>query len=558
MHEVVVRGGTVIDGSGRPGIRADVGIDGGRITEMAASVDGADVVDASDCLVTPGFIDLHTHYDPQVLWDPFISPSSQLGVTSVVAGNCGFSLAPCAADQRDSMIATLCNVEDMRPETLRAGIDWSFASYGEYLQTIAARGTGINFGGYVGHTAVRQWVMGDEAYERQATENEVDRMAAVVREAIDAGALGFSSDRSPFHRGDKGRRVPSAVAAMAEVEALWRAVDDTGRGLIHVAPGEDFAWVYRLASTVSRPITWSAILAYPDDASSKAPWSSKIAYHREHLQPGVRVYPQVTCRPLTFQVSMAEPTTFYMLPAFASIAAANPDDRPAIYRDPEWRRAACAELDSGAYVDVRWHTFVVSESADEAVLGRSLAVLADEENRHPLAVALDIALRDGLATRFTINFANNDPAAVSTLLREPGLVLGLSDAGAHISQICDALMPLDYLSRWVRDRELCTPEAGIHRLTGELGSVLGLQRRGLLAEGWAADIAVLEWDNLDPGEVRRVRDFPAGGDRLVADAPRGLRHVLVNGVPIRRDNAPSWPASLPGRLLTQAGPTQGD
>jgi N-acyl-D-aspartate/D-glutamate deacylase len=552
MHELAIRGGVVVDGSGRPAVRADVGIDGGRITEIAASVDAEEVIDASDCLVTPGFLDLHTHYDPQVLWDPLLSPSSQLGVTSVVAGNCGFSLAPCAVDQRASITATLCNVEDMRPETLRAGIDWSFGTYGEYLQTVADRGTGINFGGYVGHTAVRQWVMGDDAYERTATSEEIDRMAGVVREAIGAGALGFSSDRSPFHRGDKGRRVPSAVADMAEVEALWRAVDDTGRGLIHVAPGEDFAWVYELARTVGRPITWSAILAYPDDASSKAPWSSKLAYHRDHLSPDARVYPQVTCRPLTFQVSMADPTTFYMVPAFAQVAAASPEERPAIYRDPEWRRQACAELDSGAYVDIRWPTFVVSETTDDTVLGSSLAALAEKENRHPLEIALDIALRDHLTTRFTINFANNDPAAVTALLREPGLVLGLSDAGAHVSQICDAPMPLDYLSNWVRDRKLCSPEAGIHRLTGELAAVIGLDRRGLLAEGYAADVAVLEWDNLDPGEVRRVHDFPAGGDRLVADAPRGLRHVLVNGVPIRRDHAPSWPATLPGQILAPA------
>jgi N-acyl-D-aspartate/D-glutamate deacylase len=552
MHERAIRGGLVVDGSGRPGVRADIGIDGGRITELARSVDGADEIDASGCLVTPGFIDLHTHYDPQVLWDPFLSPSSQLGVTAVVAGNCGFSLAPCGPGERDATIATMCNVEDMRADTLRAGIEWNFSTYGEYLQVIAARGTGINFGGYVGHTAVRQWVMGDDAYERKATPDEVDRMAAVVQESIRSGALGFSSDRSPFHRGDKGRPVPSAVADMAEVEALWRAVDEIGRGLIHVAPGENFPWVYDLAATVGRPITWSAILAYPDDASSKAPWSSKIAYHREHLAPGARVHPQVTCRPLTFQVTMAEPTTFYMVPAFARVAAASLEERPAIYRDPEWRRAACEELDSGAYVDIRWPTFVVSETGDETVSGSSLADLASRENRHPLEIALDIALRDALKTRFTINFANNDASAVSTLLSEPGLVLGLSDAGAHVSQICDALMPLDYLSRWVRDRELCTPEAGIHRLTGELAELIGLDRRGLLAEGYAADIAVLEWDELDPGEVRRVHDFPAEGDRLVADAPRGLRHVVVNGVPIRRAHAPSWPARLPGQILTQA------
>jgi N-acyl-D-aspartate/D-glutamate deacylase len=294
MHERVIRGGLVVDGTGAPAIRADVGIDGGRITEIGTDLAGNDVLGAEDCLVSPGFIDLHTHYDAQVLWDPLLSPSSQLGVTAVVAGNCGFSLAPCPADQRDSIIATFCNVEDMRPETLQAGITWDFDTYGEYLDTVAGRGVGINFGGYVGHTAVRQFVMGDEAFDRVATPDELEQMAAVVRNSIAAGALGFSSDRSPFHRGDRGRPVPSSVADPAEIARLWRAVDEAGRGLIHVAPGEDFTWVYELAPTVNRPVTWSAILAYPPGTGSKAPWSSKIEYHRTHDTPDARIHPQVT------------------------------------------------------------------------------------------------------------------------------------------------------------------------------------------------------------------------------------------------------------------------
>src|SRR5690242_1806623 len=293
MHQRVIRGGLVVDGTGAPAVRADVGVDGGRITEIGPDLEGEDVLDADGCLVAPGFIDVHTHYDAQVLWDPLLSPSSQLGVTSVVAGNCGFSLAPCPADQRESIVATFCNVEDMRPETLHAGITWDFSTYGEYLATLDTRGLGINFGGYVGHTAVRQFVMGDAAFDRIATPDELDRMATVVRDSVAAGALGFSSDRSPFHRGDRGRTVPSAIADPAEIARLWRAVDEAGRGLIHVAPGEDFTWVYYLATTVSRPVTWSAILAYPPGTGSKAPWSSKVDYHRAHASPSARVHPQV-------------------------------------------------------------------------------------------------------------------------------------------------------------------------------------------------------------------------------------------------------------------------
>lgn len=552
MHDRILRGGLVVDGTGAAAVRADVGIDGDRITEIGTRLTGKDVIDAEGCLVTPGFIDVHTHYDAQVLWDPLLSPSSQLGVTAVVAGNCGFSLAPCPDDQRDSIIATFCNVEDMRPETLHAGITWAFWTYGQYLATVAARGLGINFGGYVGHTAVRQYVMGDEAFDRIASADELEQMAMVVRDSVAAGALGFSSDRSPFHRGDRGRTVPSAVADPAEIARLWRAVDEAGRGLIHVAPGEDFRWVYDLATTVTRPVTWSAILAYPPGAGSKAPWSSKVDYHRAHSAPDRRVHPQVTCRPLTFQISMADPTTFYMVPAFADIAAAAPADRPELYRQETWRQAAAEQLDSRKYVDIRWDAAFVTETRFEQHRGQTLAAISQRDGGHPLDTALDIALAEDLTTRFTINFANDDPAAVTALLSEPGLILGLSDAGAHLAQICDAIMPLDFLAHWVRDRGVCSPESGVRRLTGELAEIIGLDRRGLVREGYAADLTVLEWDELDPGPVRRTTDFPANGDRLIADSPRGLRHVLVNGTPIRRAHQPTWPERLPGQLLTQA------
>ncbi len=550
IHDLVIQHGLVVDGSGAPGRQVDIGIDGGHITALGPQLEGRDALDADGCVVAPGFIDLHTHYDPQVLWDPALSPSSQLGVTSVVVGNCGFSIAPCRPATRGSMIATLVNVEDMRRATLEAGIDWSFETYGEYLKAVASRGPAINFGGYVGHTAVRLWVMGDDAYERLATDAEVAAMAAVVSESMQAGALGFSSDRSPFHRGDGGRPVPSAVASLDEVAALWRAVDETGRGLIHVAPGEDFEWVYELQQTITVPVTWSAILAYPDNAVSKAPWSHKLERHRAGTARGADVHPQVTCRPVTFQLSMADPSSLYMVPAFTPIADADHAGRMAMYSDDTWRRNVVEQIDSGRYVDMQWQRSVLSESGDGEALGQTLEALGARRGTHPLLAALDIAVADELATRITINFANDDPAAVAALLAEPGCVLGLSDAGAHVGQICDAVMPLDFLAHWVRDRALMTPEAGVRKLTGELADLIGLHQRGYLREGAAADLVVLDWDALDPGPTSRVTDFPAGGDRLVADSPEGLHHVVVNGVPIRRDGKAAPPDVRPGQLLT--------
>lgn len=549
-HELVVRGGTVIDGTGAPAREADIGIDSGRITEIGVGLRGDEVLDATDHVVAPGFIDLHTHYDAQVLWDPEVRPSSHLGVTSVVLGNCGFSVAPCPPDLRPSLMRTLEGVEDMRFATLDAGIEWDFETYPEYLAAVARRGPSINVGGYVGHTPARLWVMGDEAYEREATPEEIQQICEVVIDSIRGGALGFSSDRTPFHRGDGGRRVPSAVATQEELETIWRAVGELGHGLIHVAPGEDYQWIYDVQPQVGAPVTWSAILAYPDDAISKASWRDKLAHHATGAAAGAVVRPQVSCRPTSFQMTMAEPSTLYSVPAFGDLMAASVDERAALYRDDSWRRLAASEIDSGRYVDVRWDRMVVAETGVPGIAGRTVTDLARERGVAPFDVVLDIALTDDLDTRFQIKFANDDVDAVTALLRAPGCVLGLSDAGAHIGQICDAIMPLDYLSNWVRDRGTTTPEAGVHHLTGELSDLIGLDDRGHLRPGSAADLVVLDWDRLATGPIDRVTDFPGEGERLTAEAPVGLRHVLVNGVAIRRDEEQITPPSAPGQILS--------
>lgn len=373
-------------------------------------------------------------------------------------------------------------------------------------------------------------------------------MAGVVTDAMRAGALGFSSDRSPFHRGDGGRPVPSAVATQSELEQIWAAVGQLGWGLLHVAPGEDYEWVYDAQPRVGRPVTWSAILAYDPSATSKAPWSSKLAVHRRGRAAGADVHPQVTCRPISFQVSMANPQVFSTLPSFAPVIAADRDRRKSFYADPSWRATARAEIDGGRHVDIRWDRFTVAEHGGDAT-GRSLADVAADRGQHPFDVALDLAAAADLETRFTVVFANDDPAAVCTLLTTEGCVLGLSDAGAHVGQLCDAMMPIDFLARWVRDRQLLSLEAGIRRTSGELADLIGLPDRGYVRVGAAADLVVLDWDQLDPGPVRRVHDFPGAGDRLIADAARGVRHVLVNGVPIRLDHEPVVGDPRPGRLL---------
>ena len=535
MHEIAIRGGTLIDGTGAPGRRLDVGIANGRIAELAPSVRGAREIDASGKLVTPGFIDIHTHYDPQVLWDPALTPSSYQGVTSVVAGNCGYSIAPTRAAGRASLMRTLDKVEDMRFETLEAGVRWEFESYGEYLEAVERGGVAINFGGYVGHTPVRAYVLGDDAYERKATDAEIVRMKQVVADSIRDGALGFSSDRAGFHLGDGGRPVPSVVASQEELEALMRVPQEIGLGVVHIAAGEEFAWVYAFQKKLGRRINWSAILTYPSGWKSRAPYQEKIAQHLAGRNAGADVWVQVTCRPIVQQIMMREPTSFYQMPAFAELAALPHADRPKLFAEYAWRARVNEQFDSRKWIDPGWKTFTVSESAAHPELvGRSVLDIAKERGCTPFDVVCDVSLADKLLTRFEIVFANDDVDGVSQLLTTEGCILGLSDAGAHIGQICDAVMPTDFLARWVRDRELMSVERGIHKLTGEIGHVLGLDR-GVIREGAMADVVVLDWERVAPGPIRRVTDMPANGDRLIADRPDGIDHVFVNGVAIRSE-----------------------
>jgi N-acyl-D-amino-acid deacylase len=554
MHEIAIRGGLFIDGTGAPGRRLDVGIANGKIAELAPTVRGAREIDASGRIVAPGFIDIHTHYDPQVLWDPALTPSSWQGVTSVVAGNCGYSIAPTREAGRGSLMRTLDKVEDMRLETLEAGIAWDFESYGEYLARVERAGVAINFGGYVGHTPVRAYVLGDDAYERKATDAEIARMKQVVAESIRGGALGFSSDRAGFHIGDGGRPVPSVMSSQEEVEALASVAGEIGLGIVHIAAGEEFDWIYAFQKKLGRRLNWSAILTYPASWTSRAPYQEKLARHLDARRAGADVWAQVTCRPIVQQIVMREPTSFYQMPAFAELAALPHADRPKLYADRAWRARVSEQFDSRKWIDPGWPTVTISESkAHPELVGRSVQSLADARGVSPFDVVADVSLADDLLTRFEIVFANDDVEGVGRLLTSEGCILGLSDAGAHVGQICDAVMPTDFLGRWVRDRGIMSIERGIQKLTGEIGHVLNLDR-GVLRVGAPADVVVLDWEKVAPGPIRRVADMPAGGDRLIADQPGGIDAVLVNGVPIRSEGRSVLETlpRLPGHVLRPA------
>ena len=547
--DIVIRGGTVVDGTGAPGFEADVAVAGGRITEVGPrlAAGGARELDASGQVVAPGFIDIHTHYDAQVFWDPWLTPSAFHGVTTVVAGNCGFSIAPTRAEGVGILARTLQHVEDMSFDTLEAGVPWGdFETFPQYLDAVEARGVALNYACYVGHTAVRLYVMGEDAYERAPSPDELVRMQAEVADAMAAGAIGFASSSSPTHSGDRGRPVPSRVADLAELRALLEPLRQAGRGVVALLPGGVIKHpeVFALQREIGRPVTWTALLTVAGH-----PYHEKVvAEHDAAWTEGVEVWPQVSCRPLVFQINLAEPFTLNMRPSFQALMGAGREERMAAYRDPAWRARAWEDLEKG----FRWASLSVAESDSRPdLVGRKVLDMAEEQGVTPLDVILDISLADGLATRFWSVLANDDPDAIAWLLPRDHVLLGLADSGAHVSQLCDACFATDLLGNWVRDRAVMPLERAVHKLTGEPAGVYGLADRGRIGAGARADICVFDPATVAPGPLRRVRDFPAGGERLTADAPVGVSHVLVNGTPIRADGQADTGAldSHPGQVL---------
>jgi N-acyl-D-amino-acid deacylase len=545
----VLRGGTVIDGTGSPGQRADVAISEGRIVEIGPGIEGDVIIDAGGAVVAPGFIDIHTHYDAQVFWDPALTPSCFHGVTTVVAGNCGFSLAPTRPEHRDRLVSTMEKVEDMNPATLIEGIPWSFESFPDYLRAVAAAGPVLNFAAYVGHTPMRMYVMGDEASERAATTDETAAMATMVADAMEAGAAGFATSFGIAHRDGEGRPIPSRFATREEVVTLAAVVGRMGRGVVAVNGGEGltFAETYDLQAEIGAPITFTALLTGASGQHLRA-----LDLHRIKRAEGIDVYPQVSCRPLTFSMTMLEPFTLNTNPVFAELGSRSLDERRAAFSDRTWRqRVRDAWAERKGFIP-RWDTYSIMESAAHPELvGRPLPDALGAEDA--LDVLLDLTLDEpDLALRVKAVLANDDVDGVEILLREEGCVLGLSDAGAHVGQLCDAPLPTDLLGNWVRERHTLPLEEAVRKLTSEPATLFGFADRGVLRRGAFADITVFDANSVAPGPLRRVRDFPAGGERLTADEAHGIRAVLVGGTTVVDDGVLCDEAleRRPGRIVS--------
>jgi N-acyl-D-aspartate/D-glutamate deacylase len=543
--DVLVRNAALIDGSGAPTRAADVAITGDRIAAVSGPGElvpgpGADVVDLGGLTLAPGFIDIHTHYDAQIFWDGDLTPSNWHGVTSVVMGNCGFSVAPTRPEHRDTIVRTLENVEGMTIEALDAGIDWCFETFPEYLAAIEQRRKRLNVGAFVGHSALRLFVVGGD--EREATPDEVARMSAVLRDAMEHGAIGFSTSRQPNHQGAFGRPVPSRYASIDEIYELTAVLGEVGNGVVEVSigPGLFVNEFSEMAERYGVPVTWTALVA-----RAEKPGAALRTVDRGAALPG-EVYPQVACRPIVMQVNLDDPSPLGEIDAWKEVLALPRDQRAARYRDASWRdRARPSTLATWSH---RWPKIDVEETGIHGdVVGVPLDRLAAERGTTPFDLMLDLALEDPMATRFRVVMDNDGDDEIGELLADKRVLLGLSDAGAHASQLCDACYSTHLLGHWVRERHALSLEDAVWRLTGHPSRAFRIADRGLVREGFFADLVAFDPDRVGCAPVERVHDQPGGAERLIVRST-GVERTWVNGMATRIDGEDVENAA-PGRLL---------
>lgn len=556
-YDLKITRGTIVDGSGGSPFSGDLGIRDGKIVALGkAEGSASQELDARGKVVAPGFVDIHTHYDAQVMWDRMMTISPWHGVTTAVMGNCGFGVAPTRPEHRELIMRTLEKVEGMSLATLEQGLgyEWPFETFDQYLGAVERRGTAINVGALIGHTPVRLYVMGEEATERPATEAEVAQMREIVRSGIKAGALGFATSKSQTHVGYAGKPVPSRAAEVAEIKTLASVLGEAGEGVMQVTVGRElflreFA---EIAQATKRPVTWTALLAgmYGPDGHR-----SLLRESEEMYQKGLAVIPQVTCRALNFEFTFKEPFIFESLPLFAQVSAADLEGKKRIYASADFRagfkRKPGGTSGNPISIASRWDRTVISYCpSDRSVEERTVSEVAAERGCDPVDLVLDLALASNLDARFRMAIFNHDENEVAELLNSKSSVLGLSDAGAHASQLCDACFATYLLQRWVREKRVIALEHAIWMLTARPAEVFGIKDRGRLQAGLAADVTVFDPDKVGCSKLRRVHDMPGGQDRLVADAI-GIDAVVVNGTVIRREGSDMVAADgpLPGRVL---------
>jgi N-acyl-D-amino-acid deacylase len=515
------RGASIVDGTGRTAFKGDVGVSEGRIVELGKVQSPAGtVVDCQGLHLMPGIVDVHTHYDAQITWDPTLSPSVSLGVTTAILGNCGFGIAPCPAALRETMVKNLSVVEGMDLEALVQGMRWEFETFGEYLDALERLRPCANVAVLAGHSTIRTAVMGEEASTRaQPTEGELARMKATVREALQAGAAGFASSFSPNHSGWGGKPMPSTIASDEELKTLAGVLGEERRGIFVMATGSRATpeFMESIAAQTARPAFMVTVLTM----YSRAQPERALQYYErcaQALARGHEVYIHTSCQPLSFDFTLREPYILYSHDAFDAVKAASPDERARIYKDPAFRSRFRKNLEqpkSGILFHGDWSQVELD--------GVPLTRLSE----NPLDFVFDLPLD----TQLVAKLFQNDDRGVAPLLKHPAGVVALSDAGAHLIYFCDAGFGLHFLAHWVRDTDTFSLEEGVRRLTSDPARRYRIPQRGTIEAGKWADLVLFDPARVGISALQRKKDLPGGGTRMVR-MPVGLHGVWVNGLQV--------------------------
>ena len=563
MHDLVIDNARLIDGLGTPARDGSLAVKDGRIAALGADRRGGDLgparerVDAGGLVLAPGIVDLHTHYDAQLTWDAFATPSTALGVTTVVIGNCGFTIAPCHPAHRDLIIRNLTHVEGMSLEALRAGITWDFETYPQYLDSLERRGLVPNVASFVGHSSVRTYVLGEDASKRKATDAEIAEMRRIVVEALQTGAIGFATSTLEQHNGEHGIPMPSRLADEREMAALTGALGEVGRGGFMLTKGmtSTVPWLEGIAAATRRPVMIAAMFVDPGDPTRVFRELGEIEAARGR---GRELWAQVGYFPLGMEFTLRHP---YPLEAFIAwrpaIEATDEARYRAVLADRSFRAALKKEIGQpgvpNRFSDKNWDHLTIAEVTrpeHRALEGQTIGALARARGEHPWDTFLDLGLDGELDAMFDCRLFNIDESEVKRLLRHPHAAVALSDAGAHLSFLCDAGFGLHLFGHWARERGDLTIEQAVRAVTSAVADAYRIQGRGRLQAGAWADLLLFDPATVGRGGKRRVNDLPTGASRL--DTPAvGLHGVWVNGVRTVDERGPVKDCGRPGRLLRE-------
>ena len=557
MHDLIIRNAQVFDGTGLAPVLGDVAVSNGRISQIGHITDLAhETIDAKGLALMPGIVDLHTHYDAQVTWDRTMSPSPALGVTTAVIGNCGFGIAPCPAPLQETMLKNLSVVEGMDLNSLLTGVNWEFESFGQYMDQLRRIGPYINTAVFAGHSVIRTAVMGAEGSSKvDPSPEQLQTMQSMVRDAMDHGAIGFASSFSPNHSGYGGIPMPSTIASEAELRALTAILGEKKKGVFMMATGTRASpdIMESIVEDTGRPAYISTVLTMYNEGN---PLLGATYYERcaQALERGHELYILTSCQPLSFDFSLTDPYVLLSHSAFDDIKSATADALPGIYRSPEFRNTFRENLKhpkEGILFLGNWRHIEVGPTMrpeNQKLEGHSIQALADLQGQDPVDVFFDLALSEDLGTHFVGKFFNNNDEGVASSLKHPASVITLSDAGAHLSYMCDAGFGLYFLSHWVRETGHFTLSEGIRKITSEPADRFRIPERGRLQVGLPADMLLFDPATVGISKPLPLQDLPGGGSRMIRTAT-GVHGVWVNGVKVHDGHNYVDHSQGPGQVL---------